>query len=69
MDNAPCHSSRSSQNFISRNRINKILTPAQSPDFNPIELVWHDMKVYLAEVVKPKTLQELNNGIELENKL
>jgi hypothetical protein len=36
---------------------------AQSPDLNPIELVWHDMKVYIAEQVKQKNALELINGM------
>ena len=30
----------------------------------PIELVWHDLKRYLSEVVKPDNSEELMNGIE-----
>jgi hypothetical protein len=63
MDNAPSHTSDSSKTFILANRINQMRSPPQSPDFNPIELVWHDMKVYLSERVKPKTLQELIDDI------
>ena len=36
MDNAPCHSSVSSKEFIERNGFNHFKTPAQSPDLNPI---------------------------------
>ncbi len=60
MDNAPCHTSQSSRTFIRNNGINKVLSPAQSPDFNPIELVWHDMKVYIEEKVKPQTDNKIN---------
>ena len=31
----------------------------QSPDFNPIELVWNDLKFYLRTKIKPNNLQEL----------
>ena len=38
--------------------------PAQSPDLIPILLVWHDLKRYLSEVVKPDNSEKLMNGIE-----
>ena len=46
------------------NNINHYKTPAQSPDLMPIELVWHDLKKYLSETIKPETKVELINGIE-----
>ena len=33
--------------------------PAKSPDFNPIELVWNDLKFYLRNNIRPNNLQEL----------
>ena len=30
----------------------------------PIELVWHDLKVYLSEAVKPNNTEEMIDGIE-----
>ena len=35
------------------------------PDSNPIELVWHDLKVYLSTECKPNTIAELIAGIKL----
>ena len=64
MDNAPAHTSTSTRNFLSHNIINHYKTPAQSPDLMPIELVWHDLKKHLCEVVKPNNKQELIDGIE-----
>jgi transposase len=63
MDNAPCHSSRSSTDFMRANNINHFRTPAQSPDLNPIELVWHDLKDFISKEVKPRTLARLKEGI------
>ena len=64
MDNAPCHKSRRTQVYLQMNNIHHFLTPPQSPDLNPIELVWHDMKVFISNEVKPETEAELVAGIQ-----
>lgn len=38
-------------------------TPAESPDLNPIENLWAEMKSYLRSVIKPTTKDALVNGI------
>ena len=46
--------------------IKKVLTldwPAQSPDMNPIENLWHILKVEI-EKGKPKNLKELKKCVE-----
>ena len=58
MDNCRSHVSRLTKTFLEANNINHFKTPAQSPDFNPIELVWNDMKEYISNVIKPKYIQE-----------
>jgi hypothetical protein len=63
MDNAPAHTALGINAYFQAVNINHIPAPAQSPDLNPIELVWHDMKVYIAEQVKPKNALELLNGM------
>ena len=37
--------------------------PPESPDLNPIENLWHELKEYQRKEVKPKTKDELVNGI------
>ncbi|KAF8380935.1 hypothetical protein PRIPAC_70077, partial [Pristionchus pacificus] len=37
--------------------------PAESPDLNPVELVWGDMKTYLKNHWKPTSVQHLTDGI------
>lgn len=50
--------------FLQDNEINYWPTPAESPDMNPIELLWHELKTFLRTVVKPMNKQELVAGIE-----
>lgn len=42
--------------FFRANRINHIRSPAQSPDLNPIELVWHDLKECLFSFGEKRSL-------------
>ena len=65
MDNAPQHTASESHRFLLANNINHRRSPAQSPDLNPIELVWHDLKVFLSSKWIPKTKAELIIGIEV----
>ena len=62
-DNDPKHTSRASQEFYARSGINWWRTPAESPDCNPIENLWHELKEYIRREVKPMTKQELVDGI------
>lgn len=64
MDNAKYHVCLDTKkNFFERD-LNHFKNPAQSPDLNPIELVWHDLKTYLANEIQPNTVLELTNGIK-----
>lgn len=62
-DNDPKHTSRSTQAFMEENGINWVRTPPSSPDLNPIENVWHEMKHHIATRVKPRTKDELLQGL------
>ena len=44
-DNDPKHTSNYTKQFMAANGINWWVTPAESPDLNPIELVWHQLKL------------------------
>ena len=46
-DNDPKHTSRWAQDFFNTRGINWWRTPPESPDANPIENLWHELKVHL----------------------
>ena len=62
-DNDPKHVSRLAQKFFGDNGINWWHTPPESPDLNPIENMWHELKEYLRREVKPRNKSELVDGI------
>ena len=62
--NDPKHTSRRAQAFFEKESINWWRTPPESPDLNPIEDLWHELKFYLESKVKPRNKQELVDGIK-----
>ena len=46
-DNDPKHVSKSTRDYFDENGINWWPTPPESPDINPIERVWAEMKVFV----------------------
>ena len=61
-DNDPKHTSRVAKNFYDQKGINWWKAPTSSADFNPIELVWSELKHFIARVVKPFSKKELMDG-------
>ena len=50
--------------YIDESKLKYWPTPAESPDLNPIEMIWKQLKHHLRKNVKPKTQDELVKRIQ-----
>ena len=62
-DNDPKHTSKLAKQWMKDENVNWWKTPPESPDLNPIENLWHELKEYIRREVKPKSKDELVQGI------
>ena len=58
-DNARPHTSKIAKNFLNENKVRVLDWPAQSPDLNPIENLWHEVKNALRRKPNPSNLVDL----------
>ena len=63
-DNDQKHTSFHVRNFMEEKGVNWWKTPPESPDSNPIENLWHELKEFIRREIKPKSKNELVEGIE-----
>ncbi|GLB38612.1 putative encoded by [Lyophyllum shimeji] len=57
-DNAPSHKSKGTKQWFASHGIPLLYHPSGSPDLNPIERVWHDLKTCLRALPHPPTSVE-----------
>jgi len=63
-DNDPKHTSKQATDFLDEKGVKWWRTPAESPDCNPIENLWHELKEYNHCVVKPTPKEQSIGGIK-----
>ena len=62
-DNAPIHTSWSTRQWLRQHDITLLDWPPKSPDVNPIENLWHELKT-AANRREPRTAAELWNSLQ-----
>ncbi|GET63791.1 IS630 family transposase [Rhizophagus irregularis DAOM 181602=DAOM 197198] len=66
-DNAPIHTAKITKDWLKKNKIVVIDWPANSPDLNPIENIWKQLKDNIQSCkVFPRTVDELKVALSEE---
>lgn len=63
-DNDPKHTSCLAKKYFEEQGINWWKTPPESPDLNPIENMWRELKEFIRREFKPTTKDQLIQGIQ-----
>ena len=69
-DGAPSHTSKLAKQWLADHSISVFPHPPSSPDLNPIELVWHELKKIIRALSQipttvPKLIQAVHNAWEV----
>ncbi|KAK6310868.1 hypothetical protein J4Q44_G00189230 [Coregonus suidteri] len=62
-DNDPKHTARATKEWLRKKHLKVLEWPSQSPDLNPIEHLWRELKVRIAQR-QPRNLKDLEKGDE-----
>uniref|UniRef100_A0A8C7LNS2 Transposase Tc1-like domain-containing protein n=1 Tax=Oncorhynchus mykiss TaxID=8022 RepID=A0A8C7LNS2_ONCMY len=57
-DNDPKHTARANKEWLRKKHLKVLEWPSQSPDLNPIENLWRELKVHIAQR-QPRNLKDL----------